>query len=105
MGSSRRQPLYRVRNWSEYEKPLVQRGSITFWLTIKEVYHLSNRGVEGFVRSLFGMLNLHLSIPDHTTLSKRGKTFHVRLPKKTSENLQLVLDSTGLKIYGEGEMK
>lgn len=134
--SSRPKTLYRVRNWPEYEKALVQRGAITFWLTedfervwlytgekqrgsqfeysdkaieimltIKEVFHLSNRGVEGFVRSVFGMLNLHLSIPDHTTLSKRGKTFQVRLPKKTSESLHLVLDSTGLKIYGEGEWK
>ena len=90
-----------------------QRGSqykysdkaIEIMLTIKEVLHLSNRGVEGFVRSVFGMLNLHLPIPDHTTLSKCGKTFQVRLPKRTSESLQLVLDSTGLKIYGEGAWK
>ena len=134
--SSRPKTLYRVKNWSEYEKALVQRGSITCWLsddfekvwlyagekqrgsqfeysdkaieimlTIKEVFHLSNRGVEGFVRSVFAMLNLALPVPDHSTLSKRGKTFHVRLPKKTSESLNLVLDSTGLKIYGEGEWK
>lgn len=134
--SSRPKTLYRVRNWPEYEKALVQRGSITFWLTedfervwlytgekqrgsqfaysdkaiefmltIKEVFHLSNRGVEGFVRSVFGMLDLHLPIPDHTTLSKRGKTFQVRLPKRTSESMNLVLDSTGLKVYGEGEWK
>jgi hypothetical protein len=31
--SSRPKPLYRVKNWSEYEKALVQRGSITFWLS------------------------------------------------------------------------
>lgn len=134
--SSRPKPLYRVKNWSEYEKVLVQRGSITFWLsedfervwlftgekqrgsqfeysekaieimlTIKEVFHLTNRRVEGFVRSVFDMLSIHLPVPDHSTLSKRGKTFQVRLPKKTSESLNLVLDSTGLKIYGEGEWK
>lgn len=134
--SSRPKTLYRVKNWPAYEKALVQRGSITFWLsddfeqvwlyvgekqrgsqfeysdkaieimlTIKEVFHLSNRGAEGFVRSVFGMLQLALPVPDHTTLSKRSKTFQVRLPKKTSESLHLVLDSTGLKIYGEGEWK
>lgn len=134
--SSRPKRLYRVRNWSEYEKALVQRGSLTFWLTddfekvwlyagekqrgsqydysdqaieimltIKEVFHLSNRRVEGFVRSVFGMLNLCLNVPDHTTLSKRGKSFSVRLPKNTQGGLNLVLDSTGLKIYGEGEWK
>lgn len=133
---SRPKRLYRVRNWPEYEKALVQRGSLTFWLrddfekvwlyagekqrgsqfdysdqaieimlTIKEVFHLSNRGVEGFMRSVFAMLNLHLRVPDHTTLSKRGKRFIVRLPKNTRGGMNLVLDSTGLKIYGEGEWK
>jgi hypothetical protein len=90
-----------------------QRGSqfeysekaIEIMLTIKEVFHLSNRGVEGFMRSVFAMLNLHLPIPDHTTLSKRGKSFLVRLPKNTQGGMNLVLDSTGLKIYGEGEWK
>src|SRR6266487_3910326 len=111
--SSRPKTLYRVKNWSEYEKALVQRGSMTFWLstdlekawrytgekqrgsqfeysetaieimmTIKEVFHLPNRSVEGFVRSLFEMLNLHVRVPDHSTLSKRGKTLNVRLPKQ-----------------------
>lgn len=134
--SSRRKTLCRVQNWSDYEKSLVQRGSITFWLsedfeqtwlytgekqcgsqfeysdkaieimlTIKEVFHLTNRSVEGFVRSLFRMMEIHLCVPDHSTLSKRGKTLKVNLPKKSSGGLNIVLDSTGLKIYGEGEWK
>jgi IS5 family transposase len=134
--SPRPKALYRVRYWSEYEKALVQRGSLTFWLsddfekvwmytgetqrgsqfeysqkaieimlTIKEVFHLTNRGVEGFVRSLFAILNIHLPVPDHSTLSKRSKILQVELPRKTSASLNLVLDSTGLKIYGEGEWK
>jgi hypothetical protein len=134
--SSRPKTLYRVKNWSEYEKSLVERGSITFWLsdnfeqawlytgkkqrgsqfdysdkaieimlTIKEVFHLTNRGVEGFVRSLFRMMEIHLGVPDHSTLSKRGKILKVNLPKKGSSRLNIVLDSTGLKIYGEGEWK
>jgi len=134
--SSRPKTLYRVHNWSDYEKSLVQRGSITFWLsddfeqtwlytgekqrgsqfdysdkaieimlTIKEVFHLTNRGVEGFVRSLFGMMEIHLGVPDHSTLSKRSKILKVNLPKKSSSSLNMVLDSTGLKIYGEGEWK
>lgn len=134
--SSRPKTLYRVKNWSEYEKALVQRGSIIFWLsddfeqvwlyagekqrgsqfeysakaieimlTLKEVFHLTNRGVEGFVCSLFEMMNIHLPVPDHSTLSKRSKTLQVKLPKKSSGSLNIVLDSTGLKIYGEGEWK
>jgi len=133
---SRQTALYRVKNWSEYEKALVQRGSITFWLsdgfeqnwlyagekqrggqfdysdkaievmlTVKEVFHLTNRATEGFMRSLFAMLKIGLPVPDHSTLSKRGKTLKVNLPKKTTQSLNIVMDSTGLKIYGEGEWK
>jgi hypothetical protein len=133
---SRRKALYRVKNWSEYDKALVQRGSITFWmsedfektwrytgekqrgsqydysdqailvmLTVKEVFHLTNRQVEGFVRSLFRMMKTNLPVPDHSTLSKRGKDLKVNLPKKASQSLNIVMDSTGLKIYGEGEWK
>ena len=133
---SRPKTLYRVKNWSEYEKALVQRGSITFWmsddfektwmyigkkqrgsqfdysdqailvmLTVKEVFHLTNRGVEGFVCSLFRMMKIDLPVPDHSTLSKRGKELKVKLPKKASQSLNIVMDSTGLKIYGEGEWK
>lgn len=133
---SRPKTLYRVKNWSEYDKALIQRGSITFWmsddfektwmhtgekqrgsqfdysdqsilvlLTVKEVFHLTNRGVEGFVRSIFQMMKIDLPVPDHTTLSKRGKDLKVNLPKKADQKLNIVMDSTGLKIYGEGEWK
>ena len=67
-----------------------QRGSqfeytdqaILLMLTVTEVFHLSNRGVEGFVRSLFRMMNINLPVPDHSTLSKRGKDLKVQLPRK-----------------------
>jgi hypothetical protein len=132
----RQKALYRVKNWSDYDKALVQRGSITFWLsegfeknwlyagekqrgsqfdysdqailiilTVKEVFHLTNRQSEGFMRSLFAMLKVALPVPDHSTLSKRGKTLKVNLPKKNNQSLNIVMDSTGLKIYGEGEWK
>jgi len=133
---SRPKTLYRVKNWSEYDKALVQRGAITFWisadfektwmhtgekqrgsqfdysdqailvmLTVKEVFHLTNRGVEGFVRSVLRIMKINLPVPDHTTLSKRGKDLKVKVPKKAHQKLNIVMDSTGLKIYGEGEWK
>ena len=90
-----------------------QRGSqfdytdqaILVMLTVKEIFHLSNRGAEGFVRSLFQLIKIDLPVPDHSTLSKRGKDLKVNLPKKTSQSLNIVMDSTGLKIYGEDEWK
>jgi len=133
---SRPKTLYRVKNWSEYDRALVQRGSITIWLsedfeenwqysgekqlgsqfeysvqaitimlTIKNVFHLPNRATEGFVRSLFAMLKVTLPVPDHTTLSRRGKGLEVTLPKKVNGQVDIVMDSTGLKVYGEGEWK
>jgi Transposase DDE domain len=132
----RRKPIYHVRNWAEYDRALVERGSLTVWvaaealqgwryagppqrgaqftfsdraiecvLTVKEVFHLTNRSVEGFMASLFGLLQVRLPVPDHSTLSRRGKTVSVRLPKRARGPLHLVLDSSGLKLYGEGEWK
>jgi IS5 family transposase len=90
-----------------------QRGSqydysdkaIEIMLTLKEIFHLPNRSVEGFVRSLFQMMKIDLPVPDHTTLAKRGKRLKVKLPKKSQGSLNVVMDSTGLKVYGEGEWK
>jgi hypothetical protein len=133
---SRPKTLYRVKNWSEYDQALVQRGSLTIWLSddfekswqyagekqrgsqfdysvqaitimlmMKNVFHLPNRATEGFVVSVFAMLGVKLSVPDHTTLSRRGKDLKVVLPKKTSGHIDIVMDSTGLKVHGEGEWK
>jgi hypothetical protein len=74
-------------------------------LSVKNVFHLSNRAAEGFVCSLFKLLGVQLPVPDHTTLTRRGKTLKVALPKKVNGHLDIVMDSTGLKIYGEGEWK
>jgi hypothetical protein len=104
--------------WEGFEKTWLyvgekQRGSqfdysdqaILMMLTVKEVFHLTNRGVEGFMRSIFQLRKINLPVPDHSTLSKRGKDLKVSLPKKNSQSLNIVMDSTGLKIYGEGEWK
>jgi Transposase DDE domain len=74
-------------------------------LTLRAVYHLTLRATEGFARSLFGMMGLDLEIPDHTTLSRRAATVPITLPKRAEGPLHLILDSTGLKVYGEGEWK
>jgi len=101
-----------VRTQWEYDGP-PQRGAqftysdlaIETMLTVREVFHLGNRETEGLVHSVFELLQLRLGVPDHTTLSRRGKTLRVRLPKKARGPLHLVLDSSGLKVYGEGEWK
>ena len=61
----------------------------------------SNRGL---LRSIADVLGINIAIPDHTTLSRRGGGLTI-LPKRIdrAEPLHLLVDSTGLKIYGEGE--
>ena len=44
-------------------------------------------------------------MPDYTTLCKRAKRLAVSLLRKAAGPLHLVLDSTGLKVFGEGEWK
>ena len=44
--------------------------AIEAMLTVKEVFHLTNRAIEGFLRSLFELLELALPVADHTTLSR-----------------------------------
>ena len=54
--------------------------------------------------SIFGMLGVDLTAPDHTTLSRRGQ--HLALARRRARpgtSLHLIVDSTGLSIVGEGE--
>ena len=73
-------------------------------LTLRLIFHLPLRQTEGFLTSIFRMLGLELSVPDHTTLSRRGQ--HLDLPLRCAPagaGLHLLVDSTGLSIVGEGE--
>ena len=66
-------------------------------LTLRLIVHLPLRQTEGFLTSIFGMLGLDLSAPDHTTLSRRGQ--HLDLPLRRAPagaGLHLIVDSTGL---------
>ena len=73
-------------------------------LTLRMVFHLPLRQTEGFVASLIGLMGLDLQTPDHTTLSRRCRSVEVPRPPVCHEGpLHLVIDSTGLKILGDGE--
>jgi len=74
-----------------------QRGSqfdyseqaILVVLTVGEVFHLTNRGAEGFVRSIFQLMRINLPVPDHSTLSKRGQDLKVNLPKRDAKDVDI----------------
>lgn len=75
-------------------------------LTLRALFNLPYRQTEGFGRSILALLAVDVAMPDYSTLCKRSATLEVNLPcRQPHEALHLVVDSTGLKIYGEGEWK
>ena len=73
-------------------------------LTLRLLFHLPLRQTEGFLRSIFGMLGLDLSAPDHTTLSRRAQRLTLTLRRVPTDNgIHLIVDSTGLSLVGDGE--
>jgi IS5 family transposase len=129
---------YRLRNWREYTRALVQRGSLTMWITedvlqtwhisepelrrghprtysdtailtmatLQEIYHLGLRQTQGLMESIGQLLHLAVAIPDYSTLSRRRATLEVGLLRtRKKAALHMVVDSTGVKVFGEGEWK
>jgi hypothetical protein len=79
--------------------------AITTALTLKAVFRLAYRQTEGLIGSIIRLLGLDLSVPDHTTLSRRAETLEVPRPRsdRDAEPVHLLVDSTGLKLCGPGE--
>jgi hypothetical protein len=55
------------------------------------VFRLALRQTEGLIGSIIGLLGLELSVPDHSTLSRRAKTLQVPrpLPRRDGEPLHV----------------
>jgi len=125
-------------NWSEYNRALINRGSVTIWidadaqkkwlatnpkdkvgrpqtysddailmlLVLREVYHLPLRALQGYTMSIFELMKLSLKVPSYTQISRRASQLNRTLQTlKSRKPIDIVFDSTGLKIYGEGEWK
>src|SRR5215510_8880961 len=75
-------------------------------LTLRVVYHLALRATKGLARSVFALLAVALPVPSYSTLSRRAAELTVALGALSrSGPLPLVIDSSGFKVYGEGEWK
>ena len=126
-------PTYKTLNWPAYNKALKRRGSLTIWfdpdmawaakptgkrgrqpvysdaavqtcLTMKVLFGMALRQTTGFVESLLRLIGLDWDVPDFSTLSRRQKTLAVNIPHRGSQGpLHLLIDSTGIKVEGEGE--
>lgn len=125
----------RKRNWPKYNKDLVKRGSITFFidpdalqqkpkknkrgrprlfshpliqllLVLKIQYRLSYRTLEGFSKSILPLLHAVVAFPTYSLICKRASKLETLLPKLSSRRPQVVLiDASGIKVCGEGEWK
>ncbi len=136
---------YRLRNWSEYNKSLINRGSINLWidedlekdwfykkpnkkgenkklgrsfiysckaielcLIIRSIFRLNLRMTQGFLNSLFPRFNLgEVICPNYSTISRRGRKLELKLKRYQNKGFitDIAIDSTGIKVYGEGEWK
>ena len=135
--SVKKKTVYRVKNWSTYNRALIARGSLTLWvdesvvsswyyegpsqrgaqytysdqaiemaLTLRRLLNLGLRQTQGFVKSLWTLMGLDevLAVPNYSTLSRRQADLTIALPVRPTDGpMDLVVDSTGLKVYGEGE--
>jgi IS5 family transposase len=101
-----------IRSW-RYSGP-TQRGAqyryaeaaIACVLTLRAVYHLALRAAEGLAQSVLALLEVALPVPSYSTLSRRAAEVAVALGAlPRSGSVHLVIDSSGFKVYGEGEWK
>jgi len=75
-------------------------------VTLKSIYGLGGGQVVGFVESVFALMKVSLAVPDHSTLSRRLGKLAIDLPVMPKTGARhVVIDATGIKIYGEGEWK
>ena len=126
---------YRTTNWKAYNAALKARGSLLIWLdpamnwhgqargkrgrsptfsdeaiqfclSIKCLFSLPLRQAMGMAQSLLGLAGLDWPVPDYSTVSRRQKTLQVAIEvAPTTTGLHLLVDSTGIKMLGEGEWK
>jgi hypothetical protein len=102
-----------IEKWLDQDSP-ARRGrrrtysdlTIECSLMLREVYRLPLRATQGLVRSVMRLLGVKLPTPDYSTLSRRARLLQLSLSTGASERIKhLVIDSSGLKVYGEGEWK
>jgi IS5 family transposase len=76
-------------------------------LTLGSIYRQPLRQTQGFVESLLSLLGFAYPVPDYTTLCRRRGVLPVEVSRRleSGEKLELAMDSTGLKVFGEGEWK
>ena len=84
-------------------QPSYSALAITTALTPQAVFRLALSQTEGLIASIIALLGLDLTVPDHSTISRRAETLEVPRPHRRCEPVHLLVGSTGLKLCGPGE--
>lgn len=103
-----------IEKWY-FEEPAEGPGRPKFYsddailcaLMIRAVFHCKFRQLQGFIESLVEILRLDLDCPHYSVFCRRAKKLSIPIRKslRPGENLNIIFDSTGLKVFGEGEWK
>ncbi len=102
-----------IDNWHPVENADIRKSggqrqysdiAIQVCLTMRLIYNLPLRQTEGFMNSIFTILGVDISSPDHTTMSRRSADLKIiRQSLKKDGPIDILIDSTGLKVCGSGE--
>jgi hypothetical protein len=86
-------------------QPIYADIAIETAFTLRLLFRLPLRQAEGLLGSVLKLMGLALPCPDHTTLSRRNATFESRrfVSWETQGPVDVIVDSTGLKVCGQGE--
>lgn len=80
--------------------------AIEVLLVLRELFQLPYRQTEGLGQSLLQLMQVDVPVPDFTSLAKRAAKLDIDLSvTRRSGSLHIVVDSTGLKVFGDGEWK
>jgi hypothetical protein len=94
-------PRRKTRGW----QPRYSDLAIEMCLTLGVVFTQPLRQTQGLMRSIAKLLGVEVVVPDFSTLSRRGSSLKLQTKSRADNHaaIHLVVDSTGLKIFGEGE--
>jgi len=86
--------------------PKYSEAAVQFYFTVKGLFNLSLRQAMGMTQSLLELARLDWRVADFSTVSRRQKHLSVTIGvQPTTTGLDLLVDSTGIKMLGEGEWK
>ncbi|MDE0969393.1 MAG: transposase [Octadecabacter sp.] len=79
--------------------------AITVCLMLGMVYKKPLRQTEGFERGFVRLMRLDVFVPEFSTFSRRCAQLILLMKSRDEKDgpIHLLVDSTGLKIFGEGE--